>query len=339
MVQERTSRDYTMDIPEQVRTYTLGRTLGKGPMSVVKHATCSSSEKEFAVKVMPVYVLKSEKRYNAVLSVLRLCHQTISVGVIHVFEYFEESGLLFIVMDYCKNGTLYSMLNHTGKLNEEQCRTLFQSLVKAIQSFHAMSICHRGLTLESILITANGSPKICNLEQSHKIIPHQLLSSQCGQPAFAAPEVILHEPYDGVKSDMWSLGVILFCMATGRVPWNTENCSRMMREICEAKVSVPSDLSPQLGDLITSLLERSPQKRLSASECLQHPWLSVESRHQTGVNMLSVRTNRLQRRAAVSQVLKKSLPVMRIRVRPGIIHQQEQMKISGTRSSGRFNIL
>ena len=242
MARERTQHGFAIEIPEQIKGYVLGRTIGKGPFSIVKHATSWTSQEEWAIKIMSISDLKAANRYENVTSRLAISKRALSDSLLRVFEHFEDGGLLYIVMDYCQNGTLYQLLNKSGKLNEDDCKTIFRGLLKGVEALHAASIAHRSLSLESVLITANGAPKICNFGCSHKLTPHQLLSSQCGQPVYAAPEVVLHQPYDATKSDMWSLGVILYCIAAGTLPWKTENQMATMHQICDARYTVPQEI-------------------------------------------------------------------------------------------------
>ena len=281
----------------------------------MKHATSWTSEEEWAIKIMSISDLKAANRYDNVTNRLSISKRALSDSLIRVFEHFEDGDLLYIVMDYCPNGTLYQLLNKSGKLNEDDCRTIFRGLLKGVEALHAASIAHRSLSLESVLITANGTPKICNFGCSHKLTPHQLLSSQCGQPVYAAPEVVLHQPYDARKSDMWSLGVILYCIAAGTLPWKTENQMAMMHQICDARYTVPPEFSPLLTELIAGLLERSPQQRLSPTDCLRHPWFYAKVRPRSNSNVPFTVRSRLQKGGCVSQIMKPILQCAKTRKR------------------------
>jgi serine/threonine protein kinase len=103
------------------------------------------------------------------------------------------------------------------------------------------------------------------------------LKTPCGSPSYAAPEILLNIEYDGKKADIWSLGVVLYAMATGSMPWNESNSIEMYRQIQECQIDIPPDLSLPLRSLLTMILARDPAQRPTIEKVLESSWLS-ESR-------------------------------------------------------------
>ena len=101
------------------------------------------------------------------------------------------------------------------------------------------------------------------------------MHSFCGSPCYCSPELLRKEDYDGIKSDIYSLGVCLYCMVTGQFPWNIENTQRMIEVILQNAYSIPGYVSPQCSDLIRRLMALNPADRPSHEEILNHPWFNI----------------------------------------------------------------
>ncbi|KAK8897298.1 hypothetical protein M9Y10_015238 [Tritrichomonas musculus] len=291
---DRTGSNTTIEIPNTVHQYNIVHTLGRGPNSVQKLATNSEDGKKYALKFMPVCDLKAKGIMNNLLSMIKTVQTFNHPNILKVYEYFEienpdstdeksdnVSHLLVVVQDYCARGTLLNLLSMEGRLSEVYARSLFTKMLQGISYLHGLKVVHRQLTLESILITADDEIKITNFSYSHKLVQYQLLMTQCGTPIFAAPEIIKNQPYDGTKADMWALGVILYTMVSGQMPWDSQkNAVEMINQIVSAKYAIPSYFSAFLSDLISHLLIIQPESRLSADDCIIHSWIRNESTFQ-----------------------------------------------------------
>ena len=108
----------------------------------------------------------------------------------------------------------------------------------------------------------------------------KLMSTFCGSPCYSAPECLYHHDYDGQKSDIWSMGVILYLMVVGTHPWNVHNINLMMKDIVTCNYKVPKEVSPDCKDLIEKILVYEPTQRLSVEQILKHPWLKTQQRQR-----------------------------------------------------------
>ena len=218
------------------RGYRVLRTLGSGAYARVKLCQMPSG-RQVAVKIVTKrkatdgYVEKFLPREIAALELLNHDH------VIKLHETLEDADRVYLVMDYAENGDLLDHVNKVGPLPESQARRLFRHMVGAMEHCHARGIVHRDLKCENILLAQDGSARIADFGfATLSADPLALLKTHCGSyvsssavpagrpspnnpgpglQAYAAPEILRNEPYSGRRSDMWSLGVILFAMVVG----------------------------------------------------------------------------------------------------------------------------
>jgi serine/threonine protein kinase len=163
---------------------------------------------------------------------------------------------IFFVMEYVKGGELFAKVAK-GKLKEDLARKYFQQLVSAIDFCHSRGVSHRDLKPENLLLDDNEDLKVSDFGLS--ALPEQLwndglLHTQCGTPAYVAPEVLRKKGYDGAKADIWSCGVILFVLLAGYLPFQADNLMKMYRKVFKAEFEFPQWFSADTKQLISQLL-------------------------------------------------------------------------------------
>ena len=276
MHREETLAGVVLEIPASVRGYTLRQTIGKGKYSIVKVGEREDQSQMFAVKIIPISTQDSNHVRNQMQYSLKMSAKFNHPNVMKVYDSFEESSLLFVICEYCEKRSLFDVISSAGKLSEAMCRKYFIDIIKAVCYFHSMSFVHRSISFKAFVVDINDNVKIRHFENVVQITQHQLLSAQCGSPIFSPPEVIMNTPYEGKKVDMWGLGVILYTMAAGEIPWREEDPSKLFEKICTGQFHIPSHFSVLLGDLISGLLEVDPRRRLEGIDITRHPWVVTE---------------------------------------------------------------
>ena len=136
-------------------------------------------------------------------------------------------------------------------------------MTQAIKYCHDNNILHRDIKLDNILLH-NKHVKLCDFGVSRITIPGQVIKEQCGTPAYIAPEIIARKGYSGTKADIWSLGILLYAMLTGTVPFRSNNLSDLHRLILKGKFKLPGFLSIKVCDLLRKMIVLNPKKRISA---------------------------------------------------------------------------
>ena len=273
--QHPTGRDHASPSPAlslAQHGYVLEKTLGNGAYAKVKQAHAIKINKKVAIKIVdrkkaPKDVLN--KFMPRELTALRQLSGHDNIVQLH--DIIMTDDKIYIVMELAENGDLLDYINAKKRLSERTARSFYRDLISGITVCHKKDIVHRDLKCENLLLDGNYRLKLSDFGFARSYTG-QPLETYCGSCAYAAPEVILGQPYNGVKSDIWSTGVILYAMVCGRLPFNDKDSKTLLAQVSQG-LTFPSDVSASCRDLITKLLASNTKERLSVPEILQHPWM------------------------------------------------------------------
>lgn len=140
-------------------------------------------------------------------------------NIIQLYEVFETDEEIYIINEFAEKGELFRLVNHQYKLQEKTCARIFLQIINAVEYLHKLGISHRDLKPENILLDFDYNVKLVDFGLSNYFRPGELLSTACGSPCYAPPEMVAGKPYDGFISDVWSLGIIFFVMICGYLPF------------------------------------------------------------------------------------------------------------------------
>ncbi|XP_074556249.1 CBL-interacting serine/threonine-protein kinase 5-like [Curcuma longa] len=270
---------------EQVRKlvfgkYEMGRVLGKGTFAKVYYGRELSSGESVAIKVIDKEQVGRQARMMEQIKrevvVMRLVRHP---NVVELREMMATKTRIFFVMEYVRGGELFARVAR-GRLPEDQARRYFHQLISAVDFCHSHGVFHRDLKPENLLVDRRGDLKISDFGLS--ALPEQLrhdglLHTQCGTPAYVAPEVLRRRGYDGAKADLWSCGVILFVLLAGFLPFQDESLTKMYKKVLKAKYQIPPWFSGDASHLVSRLLVVNPDERISIPAILQDPWFKKRS--------------------------------------------------------------
>lgn len=180
-------------------------------------------------------------------------------------------------MEYVEGGELFNYVDDRKGLTEDESSHILRQIVSALLYCHRLLICHRDLKPENILLDRTTlTVKLIDFGMAALQPEGRLLSTPCGSPHYAAPEVVSNQPYDGTQADVWSCGVILYVMLTGTTPYNYSNNNDMrelFRDIARAHYFMPPSLSREAQDLIRRIFVPNPRKRITMDEVWEHVFI------------------------------------------------------------------
>ena len=177
-------------------------------------------------------------------------------------------------MEYCQGGELFYYIVEKIRLSEEESVFFYYQLINGLEYIHSLGIAHRDLKPENLLLTNDHILKIINFELSNYFENEKkgLLSTQCGSPFYASPEMIKGKKYNGFKIDIWSSGIILYVMLCGYLPFEDDDYNILFKKILECKLFFPKYISKNSKDLMEKILVTDPNKRINIAEIKEHPF-------------------------------------------------------------------
>ena len=265
-------------IPRSVRHYKLTTTLGHGAFSTVVKAINTVNNKTYACKVMDKCVIEDERDRDMFQREIDAMAFMRHPSLVALRDFFWDDKNYYMIMDLCCGGELFDYIVEHERLDEPSAAYLFKQIVQAVKYCHQLGVAHRDLKPENILIKKFPVIKLTDFGLCGFMNEEKTLQTFCGSPCYCSPECLERVGYDGHKSDVWSLGVILFAMVTGEHPWNILNMSIMLRQILTGSYTYPGYVSPLCRDLIDSMLVVDPRDRATIERVERHPWLRLSSK-------------------------------------------------------------
>lgn len=261
-------------IPQSHNFYLFTQKVGSGAFGKVYSAVSILTGETVAIKCLDRKTIKNRAARDKVQREIDIHRRMDHPNVIKLFEVFENEQYIFFVMEFADKGDLLAQIRKTGVLKESAARGIVSQIILGLESCHAKRVLHRDIKLDNILLTNDGCAKLCDFGVSLLMEEGRLAFDQSGTPAYIAPELLRGHGYSGFKADVWNLGITLFTMLTGTIPFQSIDVAQLHELILEGKFNFPEkpELTPQVKDLIRRILVLEPTDRLSLDEVKRHPW-------------------------------------------------------------------
>ena len=288
-----------------VGPWQLGKTLGKGAtgrVRLAKHALTGQIaavkivSKKSAALVQSASMARMDK--DLTLPINALGQRTMPFGierevvimkliehphVINLYDIWENRGELYLVLEHVEGGELFDYVSSNGALPEEEAVRLFRQIIGGLSYCHRFNICHRDLKPENILLDGARNVKLADFGMAALQPNGKWLNTSCGSPHYAAPEIILGDPYRGDKADIWSVGIILFAMLNGFLPFDGGDLTTTLRLVKKGDYYLPPTLSVEASDLIQRILQKRPDRRITMNEIWAHPLMKKYERYHASL--------------------------------------------------------
>ncbi|XP_022846633.1 serine/threonine-protein kinase ATG1c-like isoform X2 [Olea europaea var. sylvestris] len=262
-----------------VGDYVVEDRIGSGSFSTVWNGRHRTHGTEVAIKEIVTARLNSKLKESlkSEIFILQKIHHP---NIVRLLDMIEESGNLYIILEYCKGGDLSEYIRqYQGKLPEATVKHFMQQLVTGLKILRENNIIHRDLKPQNLLLFTNDDKPVLKIADFGfaRSLHRDLAETVCGSPLYMAPEIMQGQKYDA-KADLWSVGAILFQLVTGKTPFTGGSQMQLLQNILNStELQFPLDakyLNPHCIDLCRKLLRHNPVERLTFEEFFNHPYLS-----------------------------------------------------------------
>ena len=264
---------------KKIGNYILSTTIGKGTFSKVKLGIHLPTQKKVAIKILDREKIKDESDLERITREIHILTVLRHPNIAQLYETITSERHIYIVMEYIEGRDLFQYIYSLQRLSELKSSQLFRQLIACIEYIHTLGIVHRDIKPENILLNKQKTIlKLVDFGLSNSYKHGDLLKTACGSPCYAAPEMISGKEYNGLYSDLWSCGVVLYCMLVGKLPFDDEDIKILYYNIKNANYYMPPFLSNTSQDILRRILTTNPKRRISLEEIKNHPFFLLGER-------------------------------------------------------------
>ncbi|CAG2248017.1 PLK4 [Mytilus edulis] len=258
-----------------IEDYQVLNLLGKGGFACVYRARSNKTGEEVAIKMIDKKLMKAAGMAARVKKEVEIHSRLKHPAILELYNYFEDSNYVYLVLEICANGELNRYLKANCKvLSELEARHFMVQIVSGMLYLHSHGILHRDLTLANLLLTKSMDVKIADFGLATQLnYTEEKHFTMCGTPNYISPEIAIRGAH-GLETDVWSLGCMLYTFMVGKPPFDTDAVRSTLNRVITAAFDLPDHLSQEAKDLLQSLLKKNPKDRIPLPEVLNHPFMT-----------------------------------------------------------------
>ena len=262
---------------KKVGNYILNEQIGIGTFSKVTKGIHTLTGEKVAVKVLDKSKIKDDIDIERISREIEILKSISHPNICQLYESNSTIHNFYLIMEYIEGGDLCDYINKNISLNEHISCHLFRQLISVIEYLYEMGITHRDIKPENILLdSSHQNIKVIDFGLSNYCADSELLKSACGSPCFASPEMLSGKPYNGITTDIWSSGIVLYSMLVGTLPFDDQELNALYDQIKIGTFYIPSTLSLEAIDFLKKILQVEPNKRMNLFQIKEHPWFNIE---------------------------------------------------------------
>ncbi|XP_014668207.1 PREDICTED: serine/threonine-protein kinase NIM1-like, partial [Priapulus caudatus] len=233
----------------------------------------SLTKEKVAIKILDKTKLdqKTQRLLSREIANMEQLHHP---NIIRLYEVVETLSKLYIVMEYASGGELFHKIQAEGKMAEPDAAHLYAQIISAVEHMHGKNIIHRDIKAENVFFAGQQMVKMGDFGFSTMSQPDQQLNTFCGSPPYAAPELFRDENYIGCYVDIWALGILLYFMVTGMMPFRADTVGKLKKLILDGTYVIPTHTSDSCQFLIRNVLKPLPTDRFTLAQISNSDWLT-----------------------------------------------------------------
>ncbi|CAB3385380.1 Hypothetical predicted protein [Cloeon dipterum] len=253
--------------------FDLGETLGQGGFAKVKLARHRLTNLSVAIKCMDKIVIGPELKriYKEIEALKSFDHP----NVCRLLQVIETNTRIYLVLEYCAGSELFDYIVKSQDLTECQARKFFRDMLSGVAYIHQKGYAHRDIKPENMLLDENNRVKLIDFGLCANPAGglNEQLATCCGSYAYAAPELLRGVQYYGPKADIWSMGVVLFTLLCGELPFEDKNIQNLHNKIQKGRFFVSKSLTADASNILHRMLDVNVNRRITIDELCSHPWV------------------------------------------------------------------
>ena len=266
-----------IEFTKKIGNYILFDQIGKGTFSKVTKAIHILTSQQVAVKILDKEKIEDEIDLERIIREIEILKNIHHPNIAQMYETYSTIHNFYLMMELVSGGDLFDFISDNSFLSENLSCHFFRQLIGVLEYLMLMGITHRDIKPENILLDENHKNiKVIDFGLSNYCENDEFLSSSCGSPCYASPEMLSGKCYHGNKTDIWSAGIVLYSMLVGSLPFDNQELYNLYEQIKKGKFYLPSTLSLEAIDLLKRILQVDPKKRIGIEEIKNHPWFNME---------------------------------------------------------------
>ena len=265
------------EFSKKVGNYMIAEQIGVGTFSKVTKGMHIITGEQVAIKILDKSKIKDDIDILHITREIEILKSIYHKNISQLYESISTEHNFYLVMEYIDGGDLGDYISKKISLNENIACHFFRQLISVIEYLNDMGITHRDLKPENILLdSSKKNIKVIDFGLSNYCANNELLKSACGSPCFASPEMLSGKSYQGVTTDLWSAGIVLYSMLVGTLPFDDQELNTLYEHIKIGTFYIPSNLSLESIDFLKKILQVDPDKRINIEGIKKHKWFNIE---------------------------------------------------------------
>ena len=258
-----------------IKDFTILSTIGEGSFGKVFLVSHNKTKSKYAIKRISKLDKNNQEGKTYFKREIEIMYKIHQSNIVRLFNHFEDNEYCYFVMEYIENGNLFEQPSWKNNkcFPSNDVAKIIKEIICAVYYLHNMDppIIHRDIKPENVLIDKNGVAKLTDFGWSNYVDSNEIRRTYCGTPVYLAPEMIKEIGHDE-HLDIWCIGVLLFELLTGNVPFKGKDIESLNNNILSLKIVWPKDISNTAKNLILKILKRDPGDRISLVDMLKHPF-------------------------------------------------------------------